>query len=143
MKKILFLAGAAALLATPAFADLAGELSTAQTHAGMASTQTDIAMAQKHLQHAVNCLVGPNGTGFDAAAGNPCGKAGNGAIPDSTNPAQKAKLTSIAATAKTGVGSSDLATVTKTANFSSAFLWAAILLTMGDVAATVVRWIWA
>jgi hypothetical protein len=63
----------------------------------------------------VNCLVGPNGTGFDAAAGNPCGKAGNGAIPDSTNPAQKAKLTSIAATAKTGVGSSDLATVTKTA----------------------------
>ena len=115
MKKILFLAGAAALLATPAFADLAGELSTAQTHAGMASTQTDIAMAQKHLQHAVNCLVGPNGTGFDAAAGNPCGKSGNGAIPDSTNPAQKAKLTSIAATAKTGVGSSDLATVTKTA----------------------------
>ena len=56
MKKILFLAGAAALLATPAFADLAGELSTAQTHAGMAATQTDIAMAQKHLQHAVNCL---------------------------------------------------------------------------------------
>ena len=36
MKKIIMLAGAAALLATPAFADLAGELSTAQTHAGMA-----------------------------------------------------------------------------------------------------------
>ena len=115
MKKILFLAGAAALLATPAFADLAGELSTAQTHAGMASTQTDIAMAQKHLQHAVNCLVGPSGAGFDAAAGNPCGKAGNGAIADTTNAAQKAKLTSIAATAKTAVGSSDLAAVQKAA----------------------------
>jgi hypothetical protein len=115
MKKIMLLAGAAALLATPAFADLAGELSTAQTHAGMAATQTDIAMAQKHLQHAVNCLVGPSGAGFDAAAGNPCGKAGNGAITDSTNAAQKAKLTTIAATAKTAVGSSDLATVTKAA----------------------------
>ena len=115
MKKILFLAGAAALLATPAFADLAGELSTAQTHAGMAATQTDIAMAQKHLQHAVNCLVGPSGTGFDTAAGNPCGKAGNGAIADTTDAAQKAKLTTIAASAKTGVGSSDLATVQKAA----------------------------
>jgi hypothetical protein len=115
MKKILFLAGAAALLATPAFADAAAELSPAQTHAGMAATQADIAMAQKHLQHAVNCLVGPSGTGFDAAAGNPCAKAGNGAIPDTTDAAQKAKLTSIAASAKTGVGSSDLATVQKAA----------------------------
>lgn len=115
MKKILFLAGAAALLATPAFADLAGELSTAQTHAGMASTQTDIAMAHKHLQHAINCLVGPNGKGFDAAAGNPCGKAGNGAIPDSTDAAQKAKLTTIAATAQAAESNSDLAAVQKTA----------------------------
>ena len=125
MKKILLLASAAALLATPAFADLAAELSTAQTHAGMSSTQTDIAMAQKHLQHAVNCLVGPNGTGFDAAAGNPCGKAGNGAIPDSTDAAQKAKLTSIAATAKQAVGSSDLAMVTKTAKDTAAAIAAA------------------
>lgn len=119
MKKIMFLAAAAALMATPAFADLAGELSTAQTHAGMASTQTDIAMAKKHLQHAVNCLVGPSGAGFDAAAGNPCGKAGNGAIADTTNAAQKAKLTSIAASAKTGIGSSDLATVQKAAKDTS------------------------
>jgi hypothetical protein len=125
MKKIALLAACAALIATPAFADLAGELSTAQTHAGMASTQTDIAMAQKHLQHAVNCLVGPSGTGFDAAAGNPCGKAGNGAIPDSTDAAQKAKLTSIAASAKQGVGSSDLATVQKSAKDTVAALAAA------------------
>jgi len=115
MKKILFLAGAAALLATPAFADLSAELSTAQTHAGMASTQTDIAMAHKHLQHAINCLVGPNGKGFDAAAGNPCGKAGNGAIPDSTDAAQKAKLTSIVASAESGVGNADLAASQKAA----------------------------
>jgi hypothetical protein len=109
MKKLFLLAGAAALFATPAFADLAGELSTAQTHAGMAATQADIAMAHKHLQHAVNCLVGPGGAGFDEAAGNPCGKAGAGAIVDSTDAAQKAKLTKIAADAKAGVGNSDLA----------------------------------
>ena len=108
MKKLFLLAGAAALFVTPAFADLAGELSTAQTHAGMAAGQADIMMAHKHLQHAVNCLVGPNGTGFDAAAGNPCKDAGPGAINDTTNAAQKAKLTSIAASAKMGVGNSDL-----------------------------------
>ena len=125
MKKILFLAGAAALLATPAFADLAGELSTAQTHAGMSSTQTDIAMAQKHLQHAVNCLVGPSGAGFDAAAGNPCGKAGKGAIADTTDAAQKAKLTTIAASAKEAVGSSDLAAVQKAAKDTAAAVAAA------------------
>jgi hypothetical protein len=109
MKKLILLAAAAALVATPALADLAGELSTAQTHAGMAATQADITMVHKHLQHAVNCLVGPGGAGFDEAAGNPCGKAGAGAIPDATSAAQKAKLTTIAASAKTGVGNSDLA----------------------------------
>ena len=115
MKKIALIAGIAALIATPVLADVATELSTAQTHAGMASTQTDIAMAQKHLHHAVNCLVGPSGAGFDAAAGNPCGKAGNGAITDTTDAAQKAKLTTIAASAKSGVGMSDLAGVQKAA----------------------------
>lgn len=115
MKKIALLAACAALMATPAFADLAGELSTAQTHAGMASTQTDIAMVHRHLQHAVNCLVGPGGTGFDEAAGNPCAKAGPGAIPDTADAAMKAKLTSIAASAKMGVGNADLAAAQKAA----------------------------
>jgi hypothetical protein len=109
MKKLIIAAGAVALLATPAFADLASDLSTAQTHAGMASTQTDIMMAHKHLQHAVNCLEGPMGKDFDAAAGNPCGKASTGAINETMDAAQKAKLTKIAADAKMGVGNSDLA----------------------------------
>jgi hypothetical protein len=115
MKKIALLAACAAFAATPAFADLAGELSTAQTHAGMASTQADITMVHKHLQHAVNCLVGPGGAGFDEAAGNPCGKAGPGAIPDTTDAAKKAKLTTIAASAKMGVGNADLAASQKAA----------------------------
>ena len=55
---------------------------------------------QMHLHHAVNCLVGPAGKGFDASAGNPCGKAGAGAIPDSTDSAQKAKLQTIADSTK-------------------------------------------
>ena len=125
MKKIMFLAAAAALMATPAFADLAGELSTAQTHAGMASTQTDIAMAKKHLQHAVNCLVGPAGTGFDAAAGNPCGKAGAGAIPDSTDAAVKAKLQTIATDAGPGLTTTDLATAQKAAQSTADAIGAA------------------
>jgi hypothetical protein len=61
MKKIALLAACAALIATPAFADLAAELSIGQTHAGMAAAQTDVAMVHVHLQHALNCLVGPTG----------------------------------------------------------------------------------
>jgi hypothetical protein len=109
MKKIMFAAAAVSLLATPAFADLAGELATGQTHAGMAATATDIAKVHMHLQHALNCLVGPSGDGFDAAPGNPCGKAGNGAIPDSNDGAQKTKLTAAAGIAKAGVANNDLA----------------------------------
>src|ERR1700742_5108250 len=113
MKKIALLAACAAVIATPVLADTAAELSIAQNHAGMAAKAADLKTTQMHLHHAVNCLVGPSGAGFDAAAGNPCGKAGNGAIPDSSDAAQKAKLASIAASAKQGVGSSDLATVQK------------------------------
>lgn len=113
--RIFAFAAAAALIATPAFADLAQELSTAQTHAGLASTATDIAKVQMHLHHAVNCLVGPASADFDAAAGNPCGKAGNGAIPDSTDAAQKAKLADIVTSAKAGFATTDLATAQKTA----------------------------
>ncbi len=113
--KLFVLAGAAMLLATPAFADLAGELSTAMAHAGMASTAADLAMTQKHLHHAVNCLVGPASPDFDAAAGNPCAKAGNGAIVDSTDAAQKAKLQAAVNGAKPGFATTDLAAAQATA----------------------------
>jgi hypothetical protein len=116
MKKIALLAACAALIATPAFADLAAELSVGQTHAGMAATQTDVAMVHVHLQHALNCLVGPTGAGFDAGHGNPCAKAfGGGAIADAASSAQKAKLEAVAATAKEGIASADLATAQKDA----------------------------
>ncbi|HVW75019.1 MAG TPA: hypothetical protein VHC39_15390 [Rhizomicrobium sp.] len=125
MKKIALLAACAALTATPVLADTAAELSIAQTHAGMAAKATDIAKVQMHLHHAVNCLVGPSGQGFDAAAGNPCGKAGNGAIPDSTDAAQKAKLQSIATAAEPGLTTTDLATAQKAAQSTADAIGAA------------------
>jgi len=115
MTKIALLAACAALIATPVLADAAAELSIAQTHAGLAVKGTDLKTVQMHLHHAVNCLVGPGGKGFDAAAGNPCGKAGAGAIPDSTDAAMKAKLQTIADSAAPGLTTSDLATAQKTA----------------------------
>ena len=109
MKKIALLAACAALIATPVLADTAAELNIAQNHAGMAAKAADLKTTQMHLHHAVNCLVGPSGAGFDAAAGNPCGKAGTGAIPDSSDAAQKAKLQSIADAAGPGLTTTDLA----------------------------------
>ena len=110
MKKIALLAACAALTATPVLADTAAELSIAQNHAGMAAKATDISKVQMHLHHAVNCLVGPGGQGFDAAPGNPCSKAGNGAIPDSMDAAQKEKLQTAVADAGPGLSTTDLAT---------------------------------
>ncbi len=116
MKKIALLAAVAAFAATPALADVAAQLTVAQTHAGMAAKAADLKMVQTHLHHAVNCLVGPAGTGFDAAAGNPCAKAGTGAIPESTDAAQKAKLQAAVTTATPGLAAgADLATAQKAA----------------------------
>ena len=125
MTKIALLAACAALVATPVLADTAAELSIAQTHAGLAVKGADLKTVQMHLHHAVNCLVGPGGKGFDAAAGNPCGKAGAGAIPDSTDAAMKAKLQTIADSAAPGLTTSDLATAQKTAQSTADAIGAA------------------
>jgi hypothetical protein len=114
MTKITLLVGAAALslsplLALPASADTAAEITIATTHAGFASTQSSIDKVHAHLHHVLNCLVGPKGEGFDAAAGNPCAKAGNGAIPDTKDAAQKTKLEAVLARVKAGIASNDLA----------------------------------
>ncbi len=125
MKKILFLAAAAGLFATPALADVAAQLSIAQNHAGMAAKAADMKMVQMHHHHAVNCLVGPAGAGFDATAGNPCGKAGTGAIPESTDAAMKAKLQTIADSAGPGLASTDLAAAQKAAQATADAIGAA------------------
>jgi len=58
------------------------QMATADAHAGMALSAADLKMAHTHLHHVVNCLVGPDGKGFDAKAGDPCKGMGQGAIGD-------------------------------------------------------------
>ena len=88
------LVGASLLIAGAAFGavSLTAEISNARTHANNAANAPTIDAVHTHMHHAINCLVGPKGEGFDAAQMNPCTNAGNGAIPDQTDPAKKAKL---------------------------------------------------
>jgi hypothetical protein len=127
MKKILIasLTGGALLFSTAAFADLAGELTTAQTHAGLAAKATDINMVHMHLHHALNCLVGPGGTGFDTGNANPCASAGKGILVDSSDAAQKAKLQTAVADANRGIAATDLATAQAAATSTAAAIGSA------------------
>lgn len=63
-------------------ADTASEVKTAAMHAGLASQAANVEGVHTHLHHTLNCLVGPDGDGFDSDEMNPCGDMGNGAIPD-------------------------------------------------------------
>ena len=61
---------------------VAKELATARAHAQLAQASQSVEVAKMHLHHVINCLVGPHGEGFDAAAGNPCKGMGEGAKAD-------------------------------------------------------------
>lgn len=56
------------------------EREAAAQHAGFAGKAMSIAETRLHLQHVINCLVGPGGADFDAESGNPCSGKGNGAL---------------------------------------------------------------
>jgi len=120
------MAGAlAASLSLGAFAkgNVDNEVSTAHAHALMAQTAKSTAMAHAHLQHVINCLVGPDGAGFDAKAENPCKGQGNGAIPDAaSNQALHGKLESALTTAQAGLKSDSLASVQQDAGKVAATL---------------------
>jgi hypothetical protein len=107
----------AGLIAMPlaAHADVSDEVSTAAKHAGLSAEATSLAVAHTHLHHTLNCLVGPNGRGFDSKAANPCSDMGSGAIPDTTDAAAKKTLEHIAARARMALRSHSLATVKKDA----------------------------
>ncbi len=106
------LAGGLAFAASAQTPSAKNEIDTAHAHALMAQSATSVAMAHTHLHHVINCLVGPRGTGFDAAAGTPCKGQGNGAIPDSaSDSALHAKLESALASAQAGLKSESLAAV--------------------------------
>jgi hypothetical protein len=128
MKKFLIMGVVTALsagLPLTAFAQgqATTEATTAHTHAVLAQSATPLAMAQLHLHHVVNCLVGPKGSGFDAAAGNPCKGQGDGAIKDgASDSALEAKLKSALAYAQSGLKSTSLATVQEDAGKAAAAL---------------------
>ena len=111
-----------ALPASAQAADPAQEAATAGTHAGLAAQGASIEQVHMHLHHTVNCLVGPEGQGFDAKEANPCQKLGNGAIPDAPDQALKAKLTAALAKAQAGLKSDDLAAARKAATEAQAAL---------------------
>ena len=112
------LAVCAGLVAMPlaALADASGEISTAAQHAQYSAQATSVKVAHAHLHHALNCLVGPKGHGFDKKAENPCKDQGSGAIPDTTDAATKKSLERIAARARSALRSNKLDTVKKDAD---------------------------
>lgn len=103
-------------------ADAAKEAAMAARHADLASKAADIKQVHMHLHHAVNCLVGPKGEGFDANEANPCASLGEGAIPDTTDADMKTTLTAGLKTAHAGLASDDLATAQKDAAETAATL---------------------
>jgi hypothetical protein len=113
------------LIASPAYAqvaDPAQEATTGGVHAGLAAQAATIEQVHMHLHHTVNCLVGPMGSGFDAKEANPCQKLGNGAIPDTSDSATKAKLTVALAKAQAGLKTDDLTAARKAATEAQAAL---------------------
>jgi hypothetical protein len=86
--RVLFLLTNLALFA-PAMAfsaqdDVQQQVQTAEQHATFASKAGNLKDTHLHLHHVINCLVGPDGEGFDAKAGNPCAEQGNGALNDTS-----------------------------------------------------------
>jgi hypothetical protein len=103
------LAAAPVLFAATAFAaDLGSEINNAAQHAGLAAQAANINGVHQHMHHALNCLVGPQGDGFDAKEMNPCAQSGNGAIPDETNQMNKTKLMTARDNLSKGIALTDI-----------------------------------
>ncbi len=124
MKKFLIAAAVAIVLPSAAFADIAAEIGTAQTHAGLAAKAPTIDGIHMHEHHALNCLEGPAGADFDKTNANPCATQGAGAIPDGSA-AQKATLTKAVSSLKAGLASSDVAASGKDATDAAATIGSA------------------
>lgn len=116
---------ACAVLAVPAIAaDAKGEITIAAQHASLAAQATDMAGVRMHLHHTINCLEGPKGADYSKADMNPCANAGNGAIPDSTNPTTAASLQTAVGQANSGLKASDLKAAQGDASMTAATLQA-------------------
>lgn len=110
-KHVAILVAIGALAPLPVLAaDVGSEIVTAGTHADLASQASDLNGVQMHLHHALNCLVGPKGQGFDAKQMNPCANSGDGAIPDTSDPTKKLALQAAAAKVSAGLAAADITT---------------------------------
>lgn len=89
-------------------ADASSEVVTAATHAELAAGASDLNTVHAHLHHALNCLVGPGGEGFDSKELNPCAQSGKGAIPDTADAAKKKTLETAAERLRAGIAASDM-----------------------------------
>lgn len=113
---------AALFLPATAWADAHSEIVNAGMHAGFAAGAPDIAGVHAHLHHTLNCLVGPNGNGYDAKELDPCAQAGHGAIPDTADADKKTALEAAAAKARAGIASGELAAAKQDATDARAML---------------------
>lgn len=111
---VVLLTGLSMSFARIALADGPQAVATAAQHAGLAAGSGDIGMVQRHLHHALNCLVGADGQGFDEAAGNPCGRSG-AAIPQTADAEMRGKLEKVAAEIREALPGSDVAALKATA----------------------------
>ena len=103
-------AGLLALPAEPARAgDAAQQAATAAQHATLAAQSESLETVHAHLQHAINCLVGPDGEEFDASAFNPCDGMGEGALADAEDDATAERLESALEHALEGLDAEDIA----------------------------------
>ena len=110
-----FLAAAAPALAgdapkepaPPMASGLSHELTQALLHANYAATATSVEDLHQHLHHVINCIVGPEGSGFDNNFMNPCHGMGNGALPDASSDAEKKHLNEVLEHAKAALRTDD------------------------------------
>jgi len=100
---ILGVAVSAVASSTGLASDTAKEISVAADQTSAAATAADIKTIRAHLHETINCLVGPNGDWFDAKQANPCKDLGNGAIPETTDPAKTQALHAAFVKAKAGL----------------------------------------
>jgi|SRR6185437_11387181 len=110
----------ALLLSSAALAqggDVAKELGAASKHAQLSESSESVPVAAMHLHHVINCLVGPQGAGFDAAAGNPCKGMGDGALQDSAKRSEShAKALRALSIARRGIAEKELPAMHKAAS---------------------------
>lgn len=103
-----------------ALADATAETATALKHIYLAANADKLADAHANLHRAVNCLVGPKDSLFDAHTTNPCAKSGKGAIADTSDAEERKHLKDAVEMAEMGIASSDLNKATMLATGAAA-----------------------